>query len=96
MELENVVKDTVKKYYAMSEDQRNFILDIVDKSETSWTRQQLMKALLLYNKAKEINCSIHDKALDEYVEMIDKNGKRLDFLLNKYDEEYRESVGVIW
>lgn len=96
MDLEKIAKETVKNYYSMSEEQRNFILDIIDKSETSWTRHQLMKALLLYNKAKEYNCSIHDKCIDEFVDLIDTHAEQLDFLFKQYDMQYRRSVGVNW
>lgn len=96
MELEKLAKDTVENYYSMSEEQRNFILDIIDKSEISWTRQQLMKALILYNKSKENNCSIHDSKLDQYVDIIDSNGTQLNFLLKQFDDQYRNLVGVTW
>jgi hypothetical protein len=93
-EIEAMVKDTVEQYYSMNEDQRNFVLDLIDKSETSWTRQQLMKALLLFNKSKELNCGIHDLPIDEYVDMIDKKGKYFHTLFIKYDSDYRKEHGV--
>lgn len=94
LEIESLVVNTIKEYYAMTEDQRNFILDLIDKSEKSWTRHQLMKALLLFNKAKELNCNIHDNQLDKYVDGIDKNGRQFDLLFVQHDNTYRESQGV--
>lgn len=96
MDLDKLAKDTVENYYTMSEDQRDFILDIIDKSETSWTRHQLMKALLLYNKAREYGCSIHDRKIDEFVDLIDRHAAQLDFLFKQYDKQYRMLAGVDW
>jgi hypothetical protein len=91
--LQELAKETVDQYYSMREDQRQFIVDLTNSNpETKWSRFELMKALILYNKAMELKCNLSDSKLDSFVVQIDNYGVQLTKFLQKFDSNLRESV----
>lgn len=72
----------------MDEYQRAFIVKVIELNP-DWRKCDLMKALILFNKAVELQCGISDDKLNSFIEMIDQQNMSLNYWLRKKDEEFR-------
>lgn len=90
--MEALSKQTVEQYYNMTEEQRAFIVRVIE-THPEWKKFDYMKALILFNKSLEIKCELSDDRLDEFVKFLDENNSQLNYWLKDYDREYRKSHG---
>ena len=93
VDIVKLTKDTVEQYYDINETQRKFLLNVVRSSKVDWNKYELMKVLMIYNKANELGCSIDDKRIDDFALLIDKHSSSVQSYLEQNDNLYREKVG---
>jgi hypothetical protein len=92
--LETLARNTIDSYYEMNEEQRTFILKVIELNPT-WKKYDFMKALALFNKAKELGVDMSDEKLDSFVKSLDENSSNLNFWLRKVDTELWKKLGLI-
>lgn len=76
-------------YYNMNEEQRQFIYSLLDHEGIKWSKLDLIKSLLVFNKCKELNIDIdksNSNILFNYID--DQNQKRINNLINQFDKLY--------
>ena len=93
VDIAKLTKETVEQYYDINEKQRKFLLNVVRSSKVKWNKYELMKVLMIYNKADELGCSIDDTRLDEFILLIDNHSTSVHSYLEQNDSKYREKVG---
>lgn len=92
--LDIVAKLTVKEFYNMNECQREFITKLAENENVKWTRVELMKMLMIYNKSIELSCEVDSYKINLFSKFIDDNSKIINNYLNACDKEYRTECGV--
>ena len=89
-----ILKEIVKQYYNMTEPQREYITSLVEDDDIEWTRIELMKSLLFFNKCIEYGYLPGDIEMNDCYNFIDNNSKIISNILTNYDIEYRKEHGV--
>lgn len=92
--METLAKNIIDSYYEMDEEQRAFILKVIEINPT-WGKYDFMKALALFNKAKELGVDISDQSLDSFIKSFDENSSNLNYWLRKLDSELWKKLGLI-
>lgn len=86
-DIEKDVKDTIKQYYNMNEEQRQFIYSLLEHEDIKWSKLDLIKSLLIFNKCKDLNINIVNSKSDEIFNYIDfQNQKRINNLILQFDK----------
>ncbi len=93
-DIQNLIESTVEEFYSLDERRRSFITDLVKNKNVKWSRIELMKMLMIYNKSIELNCSITSPNIITFSSFIDNNSQTINNLLKEYDFKYRIMCGV--
>lgn len=92
--MEALARSIIEQYYKMDNEQRAFIIKVIELNP-NWQKYDFMKALMLFNKSKELNCDLSDEQLDYFVSILDKNSISLNYWLRKFDDEFRATYGYL-
>jgi predicted transcriptional regulator len=90
MNINEMIRDTIKRYYNISKDERTYIEGLLDDKKAQWTKNQLIVSLLIFNKSKELK----ENEIEELKLYIEDNLKLICKFIKKNDIEYKESLKV--